>query len=122
MRDRSGPPGTAPGIDRRRLRGQLLRLVLRLPGGGGLGTRMRETVTALRLRRILRLRRHGRGQRLREGLTRLTRLTGLGIAVAALRRGRVGRVALSGALAALYVLGPALGSRATPRRIAWLVT
>ncbi|MEU9703533.1 sensor histidine kinase [Streptomyces sp. NPDC047981] len=31
-------------------------------------------------------------------------------------------VALSGALAALYVLGPALGSRATPRRIAWLVT
>ncbi|MFF9016431.1 sensor histidine kinase [Streptomyces sp. NPDC014870] len=31
-------------------------------------------------------------------------------------------VALSGALAVLYVLGPALGSRATPRRIAWLVT
>ncbi|MFI8828096.1 sensor histidine kinase [Streptomyces sp. NPDC053431] len=31
-------------------------------------------------------------------------------------------VALSGALAALYLLGPVLGTRATPRRIAWLVT
>ncbi|MFD9030379.1 sensor histidine kinase [Streptomyces sp. NPDC059567] len=31
-------------------------------------------------------------------------------------------VALSGALAALYLLGPVLGTRATPRRIAWLFT
>ncbi|MFD0143905.1 MULTISPECIES: sensor histidine kinase [unclassified Streptomyces] len=31
-------------------------------------------------------------------------------------------VALSGALAALYLLGPVLGTRPTPRRIAWLVT
>ncbi|MCT4356893.1 sensor histidine kinase [Streptomyces sp. Je 1-79] len=31
-------------------------------------------------------------------------------------------VALSGALAALYLLGPVLGTRATPRRIAWLTT
>ncbi|MGW5421388.1 sensor histidine kinase [Streptomyces sp. NPDC003943] len=31
-------------------------------------------------------------------------------------------VALSGALAALYLLGPVLGTRATPRRIAWLGT
>ncbi|MFD3942895.1 sensor histidine kinase [Streptomyces sp. NPDC058579] len=31
-------------------------------------------------------------------------------------------VFLSAALAALYLLGPALGARATPRRIAWLVT
>lgn len=31
-------------------------------------------------------------------------------------------IALSGALASLYVLGPVLGTRATPRRIAWLVT
>lgn len=31
-------------------------------------------------------------------------------------------IALSGALAALYLLGPVLGTRATPRRIAWLVT
>ncbi|MGW6564311.1 sensor histidine kinase [Streptomyces sp. NPDC054975] len=31
-------------------------------------------------------------------------------------------VALSGTLAALYLLGPVLGTRATPRRIAWLVT
>ncbi|MFI1938382.1 sensor histidine kinase [Streptomyces purpureus] len=31
-------------------------------------------------------------------------------------------VALSGALASLYVLGPVLGTRATPRRIAWLFT
>ncbi|MEU8616329.1 sensor histidine kinase [Streptomyces sp. NPDC048623] len=31
-------------------------------------------------------------------------------------------VALSGALASLYLLGPVLGTRATPRRIAWLGT
>ncbi|MEU7008412.1 sensor histidine kinase [Streptomyces sp. NPDC046332] len=31
-------------------------------------------------------------------------------------------VALSGALAALYLLGPVLGTRPTPRRIAWLGT
>ncbi|MFF2779022.1 sensor histidine kinase [Streptomyces sp. NPDC058052] len=31
-------------------------------------------------------------------------------------------IALSGALAALYLLGPVLGTRATPRRIAWLCT
>ncbi|MET9623035.1 sensor histidine kinase [Streptomyces sp. NPDC006464] len=31
-------------------------------------------------------------------------------------------VALSGALAALYLLGPVLGTRAAPRRIAWLFT
>ncbi|MFJ9829025.1 sensor histidine kinase [Streptomyces sp. NPDC101160] len=31
-------------------------------------------------------------------------------------------VALSGALASLYLLGPVLGTRATPRRIAWLCT
>ncbi|GHF91702.1 two-component sensor histidine kinase [Streptomyces filamentosus] len=31
-------------------------------------------------------------------------------------------IALSGALAALYLLGPVLGTRATPRRTAWLCT
>ncbi|MEU6979129.1 MULTISPECIES: sensor histidine kinase [unclassified Streptomyces] len=31
-------------------------------------------------------------------------------------------IALSGALASLYLLGPVLGTRATPRRIAWLGT
>ncbi len=31
-------------------------------------------------------------------------------------------IALTGALAALYLLGPVLGTRATPRRIAWLCT
>ncbi|MGW0465851.1 sensor histidine kinase [Streptomyces sp. NPDC003027] len=31
-------------------------------------------------------------------------------------------VALSGALASLYVLGPVLGTRATPRRLGWLFT
>lgn len=31
-------------------------------------------------------------------------------------------IALSGALAALYLLGPVLGTRATPRRTAWLAT
>ncbi|WP_418957787.1 sensor histidine kinase [Streptomyces tritici] len=31
-------------------------------------------------------------------------------------------IALTGALASLYLLGPVLGTRATPRRIAWLVT
>ncbi|WP_406861725.1 sensor histidine kinase [Streptomyces sp. HUAS MG47] len=31
-------------------------------------------------------------------------------------------IALSGVLASLYLLGPVLGTRATPRRIAWLVT